>query len=423
MYGSMSRSKDNQLGDLPACSSPLVEVQSSMPWNNAAFASLQQALQPQDSSSDFLGPAEAAAYLASQHRLKGGSLGQLKPNFGTNTDCAPPKKRGRPSGSRSAARDGVDSDDKSTTVQEKNRAAQARFRERQKEKMTILESRVEELEVKNRHVTEEFRALESRKSVLEKVLSIKDEQIQQLQGHSVHPHDSSGCHDMHTLSLPASSAATSFDGALLGASEIVKIWTHYTSGLSELLAKVDSKKERSGFCVDIEKLATDALRWFQALTVSDPAAANLLLSTPLCEVLEHAALTPNHWENVVHALGVSDHQRQAILALTHEFKTELVSLSIAQRAELNELLMGSAPELDSSRLAAAQASRVAVTAAHLQGVLSKISQCHIEFTATILDRMLDKFQLAKAFVYSYPFFPDPLVISRLLDTPHCSGLR
>ena len=87
--------------------------------------------------------AEAAVYLASQQQQQQQQhqqqqqqqqqqLPQLQTNQGSGDSSPPAKKRGRPSGSnKSTSRDGG-SDDKTSSIQEKNRQAQARFRERQK---------------------------------------------------------------------------------------------------------------------------------------------------------------------------------------------------------------------------------------------------------------------------------------------------
>ncbi|GIM06892.1 hypothetical protein Vretimale_11149 [Volvox reticuliferus] len=68
-----------------------------------------------------------------------------------------------------------------SSVQEKNRSAQRRFRQRQKEKMSYLESRTEVLSVQVEKLTQENESLRNMNTMLEKVLNLREEHISNLQ--------------------------------------------------------------------------------------------------------------------------------------------------------------------------------------------------------------------------------------------------
>lgn len=64
-------------------------------------------------------------------------------------------------------------------MQEKNRRAQKRFRERQKDKVKTMEDQLSEAYVEVAKLKEENNTLAGRNSILEKVLALRDEQLQQ----------------------------------------------------------------------------------------------------------------------------------------------------------------------------------------------------------------------------------------------------
>ncbi|GFR42820.1 hypothetical protein Agub_g3776, partial [Astrephomene gubernaculifera] len=67
------------------------------------------------------------------------------------------------------------------SVQEKNRSAQRRFRQRQKEKMAYLETRTEALAAQVEKLSSENESLRNMTSMLEKVLNLREEHISNLQ--------------------------------------------------------------------------------------------------------------------------------------------------------------------------------------------------------------------------------------------------
>lgn len=66
---------------------------------------------------------------------------------------------------------------KNTKLQEKNRLAQRRFRERQKVRVNTLQQQIEELTHTVKQLTVEKHDLDTRNSLLESVLTVKDEQL------------------------------------------------------------------------------------------------------------------------------------------------------------------------------------------------------------------------------------------------------
>ncbi|GIL65285.1 hypothetical protein Vafri_19086, partial [Volvox africanus] len=74
-----------------------------------------------------------------------------------------------------------EADRRHAALQEKNRKAQRRFRERQKTKLMELHKQIEELAGKVSNLQTENAALHSRTSILEKVLDMRNEQIQVMQ--------------------------------------------------------------------------------------------------------------------------------------------------------------------------------------------------------------------------------------------------
>ncbi|EFJ47992.1 hypothetical protein VOLCADRAFT_91555 [Volvox carteri f. nagariensis] len=82
---------------------------------------------------------------------------------------------------RVKGRSGSTNHQSSVQQQEKNRSAQRRFRQRQKEKMAYLESRTEVLTVQVEKLTQENESLRNMNTMLEKVLNLREEHISNLQ--------------------------------------------------------------------------------------------------------------------------------------------------------------------------------------------------------------------------------------------------
>ena len=74
-----------------------------------------------------------------------------------------------------------DAEKRHMALQEKNRRAQRRFRERQKTKLADLHRQIDELTSKVSSLQSENQALHSRTNILEKVLDMRNEQIQVMQ--------------------------------------------------------------------------------------------------------------------------------------------------------------------------------------------------------------------------------------------------
>jgi hypothetical protein len=308
----------------------------------------------------------------------------------------------------------ADDDDRTLSVQERNRQAQARFRQRQKDKMSVLEAQVKELKTDKIRLQEENKALNNRKSVLEKVLALKEEQIQVLQngaGIFQGVTQATTATDNPTANPPgAPSPVPQASG--ITSEQLIKAWKHCVKQLSALLLKLDSEGKSSGYVEQIEQLMSFTASVCRRVSFENPNAAKVLVCTRLHDV--EVSNTGSHWAEVVKQLSLSTAQKEEIINLSRTYRSEMAALK-HQRHEYIAALACPQPDLYSCARQCRNSLESAKICSSLQEMLRQEHQVHSQYAIAVLDKVFSRLQLAQASVTSYPFFPDALQMSWVLE--------
>lgn len=278
--------------------------------------------------------------------------------------------------------------------------------------MGELEEKVAELQAINTRLAEDNKALNNRKSILEKVLTLKEEQIQVLQDGVNVFHSQDGLHSDKAADDSADLKGP--DGKIMSGEELVKHWKSYVKALASLLVKVDSGAVEQGLLTEVEKLMTDALSLCRRVAMVNPLAAKVLVSAQYDLDKDPEPVKESHWFEVVKSLSLTQQQREEIQNLSRQFRARM-ELTVEARKDINAALADSLPDLYSSRGQAARSLKAHGALAKLQEATRSEHRFHFEYMVTVLDQTLSKVQMAQASVQSYPFFPDPLIMASVLD--------
>jgi hypothetical protein len=323
---------------------------------------------------------------------------------GSSVQCSA-KKRGR------APTCEAEDDERSLSVQERNRQAQARFRQRQKDKMSVLEAHVKELKADKIRLQEENRALNNRKSILEKVLALKEEQIQVLQnGAGIFHGVTEGAAKEVTTSAGSANPLSQSSG--ITSDQLIKAWKDCVKQLSTLLLKLDSEGESSGYVQQIEQLMSSTASVCRRVSFENPNAAKVLVCTRFHDV--DVSNTGSHWAEVVKQLSLSTAQKEEIVNLSRTYRSEMATLK-HQRHEYMAAMARSQPDLFSCAGQCRNSLESGKVCSSFQEMLRQEHQVHSQYAIAVLDKVFSRLQLAQASVTSYPFFPDALQMSRILE--------
>lgn len=331
-----------------------------------------------------------------------------------------PKQGGSSRRSRSA-------EQKAQAVQEKNRRAQKRFRDRQKEKMRTMEDQVEALTKQLDQLRACSHKMTTRNGVLEKVLHLREEQLQvyqkdlQLFGE---PADA----PMKILGPQRNLAPALVPGEQPApvsktAEEVLAQWKGYVKEMATLLVELelasgsarDEVSERilrvvcsaGQLCMltalftplNIKKLCASVGEERQLAMMGDPVA----FWQPVQSSLE---LTAQQVEEVCKMLAMFTHRQAQLL---EERRQVTASMQEATRADFdNGELRGPMRDL----------VKVHELSAALTNNLRDEHNTAVEFVGGLYKKVLTPMQLARCMVHSYPVYPDALALATCIAAEH-----
>lgn len=318
-------------------------------------------------------------------------------------------------------------EEKAQAVQEKNRRAQKRFRDRQKEKMKTMEDQVKSLTKQVEQLRTSTNNMTSRNSILEKVLSLREEQLQTYQK------------DLKVFGTPADAPLQllnpqkqSADGAAVctddpankdqlvvksrSANEVLAQWKGYVKELAVLLAEIEhadaSTREELGNRVLRVISAAGQLCMYTALFTP-------LTSKKLCASLgdERQLMTMGNaverWQPIVSSLELSGEQMDEVSKLLAIFTQREMQL-LEERRQLTAA-MQAATHADFSRGEMRPPVRDLVKlydlSAALTGNLRDEHNTAVDFLGTLYKKVFTPMQLARIMVHSYPVYPDAMALA------------
>lgn len=339
---------------------------------------------------------------------------------------------------------GQPSDKKLTSIQEKNRRAQKRFRERQKAKMSDMTQQLDVMTNDLARLRMENNALKNRNSILEKVLALRDEHIRVLQDEQ-HVFDL-GSHFLQQQAIGggthqkligggdgSANAITSGNLALaltdinavktMPAEAIINHWKDLVRELGNLLVDVEgcpnAEDPRHKSAMDSLCRALDNAGEVCMLTgVLHPTNMQRLIAATLDE--GRSGIKPDdkaRWASVTRSLQLNEEQKRQMVALRHIFVRRMSKVMEERRQILIKLQAVAIPDrMVALQSVISETLKVNEATVALKANLQEEHLCGMEFLGTVFKTIFSPLQKARAIVQSYPFYPDVFEISSAVAT-------
>ncbi|GBF88723.1 hypothetical protein Rsub_01622 [Raphidocelis subcapitata] len=288
-------------------------------------------------------------------------------------------------------------------LQEKNRRAQRRFRERQKAKIAELHRQIEELTTKVGSLQTENAALHSRTSILEKVLDMRNEQIQ---------HDDAGDAPPLTLSAVAGQdiQLTSEQLKALTPEQIYKLYQTYIKELSARLVELNQGGPPSATTTQqVETLTKEVSYLLMRLSVVRPIETRKFIAVSR-QYLKTEAEAIDMWKNVVNSINLSEKQKHDVVSWKQMFMQKVEPI-VEERKKLNIQIQAHLPQESFHTRNAITYIKTHEAVAKLRENLKAEHNVTIEFCAAVFKGVLNHFQMASLLVQAYPAVPDALAVA------------
>lgn len=315
----------------------------------------------------------------------------------------------------------------------KNRRAQARYRERQKEKFADYKSAVDELTQQLESLAAEKDALAADKAMLESCLQLSYQKG--LSGGDDSP-DTASTSEAYQHAIWKS---TSIDEALLEAmmsvftkarmacklqplsqqdientslDEVFQRKELTVNGTAALLRHVDEEGTEAAFHKLVEFMAAQAHMYDLLYTHHGQLARVMEASLVHTSRQRHGLPQPNFWASVLEALTLTDAQRVRMLQLRRQLLTRMEDVR-QRRVSILESLQGTLPtglNRESGLSFASTFVQGTQAAELLRESLHQEHRTTHEFTSTIRRKVLSPYQTAILEVRSFPYKVDLLAI-------------
>lgn len=307
---------------------------------------------------------------------------------------------------------------RSQDLQEKNRKAQRRFRERQKAKVSELEQKVAEQQRAMTVLLQDKANLESRVNIFVRVLQMRDEQIEQIRsGQRILATKDK---DEVAESFKDDLTLTVRDGQPLvltpsqvknmTLNDMVNIWKEYVNELAQSLIDIDKNPQDVVAADKIKRLCNEATILCMRVAISNPVITKSFVA---CQLEENCIVTgeepPEMWLNVARSLLLSPEQRSELIQLRRLFISKLSSI-IDQRKEIYTLLTGSVPSAIGARHTAIRYLQSHECIEKLKRNMREEHVLKLDWISTLFKHLLTPIQVARCIVQGWPYTPDTLAI-------------
>ncbi|KAI7844440.1 hypothetical protein COHA_001987 [Chlorella ohadii] len=335
---------------------------------------------------------------------------------------------------------------RAAAVQEKNRRAQKRFRERQKAKMKDMGEQLEDMSSELSKLRVENNSLKNRNTILEKVLALRDEHIRMLQDEQQVGGPGGlavfdlGNHYLQSSSQKLLTGGAAGAGALtlgttagplttmeikavkgMPSEAVIGRWKETVRELGNILVQIEG-------CPDTNDARHQAA--MQALCQVLDSAGQLCMHTAVLHPTNmqkliaatlddgRSGVTPEdrtRWAAVTQSLQLSNDQRAQIISLRAIFLRRMTKVMEERRDILAKLQMVNIPDrMMALQSVISETLKVNECTAELKANLQEEHLAGMEFIGTVFKTILSPLQKARAIVQSYPFYPDVYQIATVL---------
>lgn len=303
---------------------------------------------------------------------------------------------------------------KHSQVQEKNRMAQKRFRERQKAKIAELHQQISSLEQRVEQLVFENSSLQSHNSLLEKVLAMRDEHIKLVQQQQLAETEQaeneaeSGCRrsSLNLTAIKGKEVKLSTETLKkMTPEDVMQIWHTYVTEISSALVEFNS--QTGGSTKRIEELIDEVSKVFMRLSVMNPM---------LCKVWQAREYHTSEieelkrWQSALGQLNISDSQKTEMVQLRRFLLDQLQGL-VEERKTLHLTIQTMLVTQTVSHKLALEYLKTNQTVMRLRDILRLENNAMLHFCSTIIRKILRPEQVAALMVHSYPQKPDLLALT------------
>ncbi len=364
---------------------------------------------------------------SNDHQQASSTGDEYVPDEEDEEEDAPARKKRAPAPkapSKQRARRGTRTpEERAQAVLEKNRRAQKRFRERSKQRAKEVEDTLQSLTEQVEKLTVENSSMSARTAMLEKVVALRDEQIQQMQEeqkvfaftHGMPAQITSpGCMPKEMQLLPAGMVPSqpttrSYDN----------FFTEYKSLVSAMIPLLaehdmadDADKKRS-VAQRLQTIATDAGCLCMMEAMRNPNNVKRLMAEEGQHPTSKRSNQPSFWVDTVASLELTPQQVTEVQRLRAVFVAKAEALLAERRQLSEELRANSAADTSGNELRAmaGQVVRVHEVSKALTANLAQEHTAAMDFAALLFKKTLRPLALARVLVASFPVFPDALALS------------
>lgn len=334
-------------------------------------------------------------------------------------------------------------------LQEKNRRAQRRFRERQKTKLQDLHKQIEELTTRVSSLQNENAALHSRTSILEKVLDMRNEQIQVMQETKESNQYPGGEEELLQLQDMGGQLVQLTPEMIkdLSSDQIYKIYQMYVKELSNQLTDAPALTANTDGSVgpptagspstapspgaldiqvtspELEKLVKDLSMMIMRLGVIKPLETRKFIVVSRQYLGSSEAEVIELWKNVMKSIDLTEQQKREIVELKRMFLQKIEPI-MEERKHLNVQIQANLPHDTFHTKNALTYIKAHEAVIKLRDNLRAEQHVVLEFAIAVFRGVFRPRQMATLLVKCYPAVPDALGIASALaselgepDTP------
>ncbi|BDA49573.1 hypothetical protein COCOBI_14-1920 [Coccomyxa sp. Obi] len=294
---------------------------------------------------------------------------------------------------------------------EKNRTAQKRYRERQKEKMHDFERQVEQLSEQVTMLMREKASLETRNSLLERVVQLKDEQQQSdgYEGGLLNTQQLAlrrAIADFHNIVHIRDPPITPQHVDILDQTFLLQLYNAYANELMQCMLSANADDPSSAGFLRMEQLVRGHQNVVLHLTRQDPKQLNEMVR----ELKKRQPPNPQEmWHKCVDAMKLDRQQRLSLVGLRNGLFERMASIIKQRRCIISHLEASMSTPLSVSAGSnhhetfskALQASDELKESLELEH--KEVSQVVSAFHASDI---LTPLQIARATIEAYPYMKD-----------------
>ncbi|KAG1676960.1 hypothetical protein FOA52_014836 [Chlamydomonas sp. UWO 241] len=313
-------------------------------------------------------------------------------------------------------------------LQEKNRRAQRRFRERQKNKLHDLHKQIDELTNKVGSLQSENTSLHSRTNILEKVLDMRNEQIQVMQETKETSHLSAD-EDDPVAQQGVQGQLVQLTPENVKALSSEQMHSIYQMYIKELSVRLTDEAALSPTNIEeIQRLVKDLSMMIMRLGVIKPLETRKFIVMSRQRLGNSESEVIEVWKGVMKTIDLSDEQKREVVNLKAMFLQKIDPI-MAERKLLNLQIQSNLPHDTFATKNALMYIKAHEAVMKLRDNLRAEQHVVLEFAMAFFRGVFKPWQMATLLVKCYPVVPDALGIASALsaelgeaDQPHTRQL-